>query len=88
MNNWVVYLLKCADGTFYCGVTNDLKKRLVMHNEGRASKFTRGRLPARLWAVSGFLSKSDAMRNEYMVKQLPKSEKRKAVKAITVENEK
>jgi putative endonuclease len=82
MNNWVVYLLKCADGSFYCGVTNDMKKRLVKHNEGKASKFTRGRLPVKLAVISQLLTKSEAMRNEYKIKQLPKKEKRKAVKSI------
>jgi putative endonuclease len=82
MRDWVVYLLKCADGSYYCGVTNDLKKRLLKHNEGKASKFTRGRLPVKLAATSGPLTKSEAMRKEYMVKQLPKAQKRRAVKSI------
>lgn len=82
MNNWSVYLLRCSDGALYCGVTNDLKKRLKTHNEGKASKFTRGRLPVKLAAVSGLLSKSEAMRKEYRIKRLPKSEKRKAVRSV------
>ncbi|MBI3582174.1 MAG: GIY-YIG nuclease family protein [Nitrospinae bacterium] len=81
MNNWSVYLLRCADGSLYCGVTNDLKKRLKTHNAGKASKFTRGRLPVKLAAVSGGLSKSEAMRHEYRIKRLPKSEKRRAVRS-------
>ncbi len=82
MNNWAVYLLRCSDGALYCGVTNDVKKRLKTHNAGKASKFTRGRLPVKLAAVSGYLSKSEAMRKEYRIKRLPKSEKRKAIKGI------
>lgn len=82
MNNWAVYLLRCSDGALYCGVTNDVKKRLKTHNAGKASKFTRGRLPVRLAAVSGHLSKSEAMRKEYRIKRLPKSEKQRAVRAV------
>lgn len=82
MNNWAVYLLRCSDGALYCGVTNDVKKRLKTHNSGKASKFTRGRLPVKLAAVSGNLSKSEAMRQEYRIKRLPKSEKRKAVRSV------
>ena len=38
--NWVCYLLRCADGTLYCGVTNDLNKRLSAHNTGEGAKYT------------------------------------------------
>ncbi len=82
MNNWAVYLLRCSDGALYCGVTNDVKKRLKTHNAGKASKFTRGRLPVKLAAVSGCLSKSEAMQKEYKIKRLPKSEKRRAVRSV------
>lgn len=41
--NWVCYLLRCADDTLYCGITNDLAKRLAAHNAGEAAKYTRAR---------------------------------------------
>lgn len=82
MKKWVVYLLRCADGTFYCGVTNDLKKRLAAHNAGKGAKYTRARLPARVAAKSRPLTKSAAHRKEHFIKSLPRTEKRKAVRSI------
>ena len=46
--NWVCYLLRCADDTLYCGITNDLERRLAAHDAGTASKYTRVRLPVEL----------------------------------------
>jgi predicted GIY-YIG superfamily endonuclease len=82
MKGWVVYLVKCSNGAFYCGVTNDIKKRVSLHNKGKASKYTRARLPVKLSAVSRPLTKVQAMKNEYRIKRLPKGEKRLAVKSI------
>jgi putative endonuclease len=42
---WVVYIMRCADGTLYTGITTDLARRLAQHNAGAASKYTRARLP-------------------------------------------
>ena len=42
------YLVECADGTLYCGWTNDIDKRMKAHNEGKGAKYTRSRLPVRL----------------------------------------
>ena len=46
--SWTVYLLKCADGTLYCGCTNNLTKRLAAHNRGQGAKYTRSRRPVAL----------------------------------------
>ena len=72
---WVVYLLQCSDGTLYCGVTNDLVKRVKAHNDGRGAKYTRARRPvvvAASWTVPG---KSEALRAEAKVKKLPRAQK-------------
>ena len=45
---WVVYILKCADGSLYTGVTNNLKKRVLAHQEGKGAKYTKGRLPLKV----------------------------------------
>ena len=42
---WVVYLLRCSDESLYCGITNNLKNRLITHNSGRGAKYTRSRRP-------------------------------------------
>jgi len=47
-SRWLVYLLRCSDGSLYTGITNDLPKRLQAHAAGKASKYSRSRLPVRL----------------------------------------
>jgi putative endonuclease len=72
---WVVYLIRCSDGSLYCGITNDLKNRLVAHNSGRGAKYTRSRTPVELVGASSEMTKSDALKLEYRVKQLPAGKK-------------
>lgn len=50
---YYVYLLRCGDGTLYTGYTNDLKRRLAVHNAGKGAKYTRSRLPVDLvyWEI-------------------------------------
>jgi len=74
---WHVYLLECVDGTFYCGVTKDLRKRLAQHNGELpgGAKYTAGRRPARLLASRLFGCKGDALRFEMKVKACPRGEK-------------
>jgi putative endonuclease len=66
---WVVYLVRCADGSLYCGVTNDMAKRLKAHNKGKGAKYTRSRGPIELVAASHEMSKSDALKLEHRVKK-------------------
>lgn len=70
-----VYLLRCSDGSLYCGWTNDLEKRFAAHRAGTASKYTRARLPVEPVYAERCDSKQDAMRREYAVKQLTRAEK-------------
>lgn len=72
---WYVYILRCADKTQYCGITNDLKKRLQTHNAGKGAKYTRSRLPVRISCQMGGLTRSEAAKLEYRIKQLPAHEK-------------
>ena len=65
-----VYLLECADGTYYTGWTVDLKTRLDSHNAGTGSRYTRGRLPVRLAYWEQSPSKSEAMRREAALRRL------------------
>ena len=69
------YILQCADGTLYTGWTNDLEKRLTAHNKGTASKYTRVRRPVSLLYYETFETKEEAMRREYAIKQLTRSQK-------------
>lgn len=78
--DYQIYLLQCSDNTYYTGITNDFPKRLNSHVHGKASKYTKGRRPVKVIAISGFMTKSDALRFERLIKQLPKSRKQKAVR--------
>ena len=68
---WVVYLIRCSDGSLYCGITNNLNSRMLIHNSGRGAKYTRSRRPVELVASSPVMAKSDALKLEYRVKQVP-----------------
>ena len=69
------YLLRCADGTLYCGWTNDLEKRLAAHNSGKASKYTRSRLPVEIVWCETFETKQEAMSREAGIKRLSRQKK-------------
>jgi putative endonuclease len=79
--DWAVYLLRCADGTLYCGCTIDLDRRLDEHNTGKGAKYVCGRTPAVLIAARHGLSKSAAHRFEAQVKRLPSKRKKAFVKS-------
>jgi putative endonuclease len=72
---WVVYLVRCSDGSLYCGITNKLQHRLATHNSGGGAKYTRSRRPVTLVGVSAEMSKSDALKLEHRVKRLPAEKK-------------
>ena len=69
------YILTCADGTFYCGWTNDLDKRLKAHNAGSGAKYTKSRRPVVLSYYEEFATKEEAMSREYRIKQLTREKK-------------
>lgn len=73
------YILECADGTFYTGYTTDIEKRLATHNSGKASKYTRGRLPVKLVYLEECKDKETAMSREWHIKQLSRVEKLKLI---------
>ncbi|MBQ3017918.1 MAG: GIY-YIG nuclease family protein [Clostridia bacterium] len=73
------YILKCADGTLYCGWTNDLEKRLKSHNDGKGAKYTRSRLPVTLVYYEKFDSPVEAQKREYRIKKLTRQEKLKLI---------
>jgi len=73
--NWLVYILECSDRTYYCGITNNIEKRIKTHNKGTASKYTRVRLPVKLIAKRANLTHSEALKLEHKVKQQKKDEK-------------
>ena len=77
-DRWFCYVLECADGgTFYTGITNLIERRLAMHNRGRASRYTRGRLPVRLVYAAPYGNRSSASRREIEVKKMSRAKKRR-----------
>jgi len=75
IGSWFVYILRCADGSLYTGVTNDLPRRLQQHNAGTASRYTRCRLPAVLAYQEPQASHSHALKRELAIKGLARREK-------------
>jgi putative endonuclease len=75
VSNWICYLLRCADDTLYCGMTNDLDKRLLVHNTGEGAKYTRGRTPVTLVYRESCADKSAALKREIQIKRLTREEK-------------
>lgn len=73
--NWVCYLLRCADDTLYCGITNDLDKRVAAHNAGKAAKYTRARGPVALVFSEYYPDRSAASRREAQIKKMTRLEK-------------
>ncbi len=70
-----VYLLRCADGSLYCGWTNDLDRRLAAHAAGRGARYTRSRLPVALAAALPMADAAAARREEARIKKLPRAGK-------------
>jgi putative endonuclease len=70
-----VYLLRCADGSLYTGWTSDLERRLAAHAAGRASRYTRSRLPVELALALPMPDRSAARREEARIKRLSRAEK-------------
>jgi len=74
-NNWVVYLVRCSDNSLYCGVSNDVHRRLKEHNSGRGARYTRSRRPVELVGFSPEISKGAALRLEYRIKKVAADQK-------------
>lgn len=75
-----VYILECFDNSLYTGYTNDLEKRVGIHNCGKGAKYTRCRLPVKLVYFEEFETKSEAMKREYSIKQLSRDDKKALIK--------
>ncbi len=76
---WYIYIVECSDGTFYTGITTDVNKRILTHNNGKGAKYTRIRLPVILRASFEAQDRSSASKEEYRIKQLTRKEKERLV---------
>lgn len=78
------YIVRCSDGTYYTGWTNNLEKRINDHNSGKGAKYTKPRLPVTLVYYEELPTKKEAMKREYAIKKLTRSGKEKLIKGKDV----
>ena len=78
---WYVYILKCADDSFYTGITNDLDRRLTQHNAGKASRYTRSRLPVSREYHEEQPDQSSALKRELQIKALTRKAKEQLIES-------
>ena len=76
---YFVYILLTEDGKLYCGYTDDVEKRFQAHANGTGAKYTRAHKPLKIVYKQEFATKSEAMKEEYRIKHLPRSEKFKLI---------
>ena len=77
---WWVYVLRCGDGSLYCGITSDLKRRVKQHREGTGARYTRGRGPLKIahwWVLP---TRPEALRAEHAFKKLSALQKKAAIR--------
>jgi len=79
--SWVVYILRCADNSLYTGITTDIKRRIIEHNNDnkKGAKYTRVRRPVALVYVEKRDSRADASRREYQLKKLSRDKKQQLI---------
>jgi len=80
---YYVYILQCSDGSLYTGYTVNIDKRVEKHNAGKASKYTRSRLPVHCVYLEEYSSKEEALRRELQIKNLPRQKKQAIIDAST-----
>jgi len=73
--SWVVYILRCQDGTLYTGITNDLERRIAAHQRGTASRYTRSRRPVDLACHEPAGNRAEALKREAAIKRLSRKRK-------------
>ncbi len=93
--SWYVYMMRCSDDSLYCGMTDDINKRLKAHNSGKGAKYTRARLPVTLAYSEECPTRSYALRRERAIKGMTRELKLKLIKnkgenkmIYTIENDK
>ena len=77
---WHVYILKCGDGSLYTGITTDVLRRIIEHNNKKGGNYTRSRLPVELLHKENYSTRSKALKREYQIKSLTKNKKLALIK--------
>ena len=84
---WYVYILRCRDGSLYTGCTDNVERRLGVHQSGRGAKYTRSRLPVALAYEEEAGDKSAALRREAAIKRLTREQKLKLIGTYPAETD-
>lgn len=82
MKNYV-YILSCADGTFYTGWTTHLEERVNTHNQGKGAKYTRSRRPVKLLYWEEYSDRGEALRREAAIKKMSRKQKEELINSIS-----
>ena len=77
---WFLYILRCADGSFYTGIAKDVKRRCQQHNDGTASRYTRSRRPIRLAYQETHFNLSSALKREAAIKAMTRRDKQALIR--------
>jgi len=85
-DTWFVYILRCADGSLYTGITKDVNRRCEQHNAGTASRYTRGRLPASVVYQESQATQSLALKREAAIKAMSRQQKELMIRLAKGQN--
>ena len=80
---WFVYIIKCKDGSFYTGSTNDLEKRFEAHKSGKGGRYTRSHVPEKIVFFEKYDNKIVALKREREIKSWPRVDKIKLIQKST-----
>ena len=80
--SWYVYMLRCRDGSLYTGYTDDVSRRLSVHNSGKGAKYTRSHRPVTLAYSEGLPDRSSALKREAEIKKLSRQQKEELIKSV------
>lgn len=80
---WTVYILKCADGSLYTGITTDLPRRIKVHETGKGARYTNGRGPFHLAHQERYHNRAEATKREMTIKSLSRTKKLKLIRAYS-----
>lgn len=80
--SWTVYLAECADGSLYCGITNDIERRLRAHNAGTGARYTRSRRPVQFVWTEPHETRGSALSRERCIKATTRAQKLDMVRSI------
>jgi putative endonuclease len=81
-----VYIVQCRDGTYYTGYTNDLEKRIDLHNSGNGAKYLRSRIPVKLVYAKEYHYYKNALRRERNIKKMTREQKERLIRIYNENN--